>query len=62
MASIFPTCSDRRQCTQIAFSRAPIPPISLPTKFELVINLTTAKELDIDVPMSLMVRADEMLD
>ena len=37
-------------------------PISLPTKFELVINLTTAKELDIDVPMSLMVRADEMLD
>ena len=46
---------------QIAFSRVPIPPISLPTKFELVINLTTA-ELDIDVPMSLMVRADEMLD
>jgi putative tryptophan/tyrosine transport system substrate-binding protein len=37
-------------------------PISLPTKFELVINLTTAKALDIDVPMSLMVRADEMLD
>jgi putative ABC transport system substrate-binding protein len=47
---------------QIAFSRVPIPPISLPTKFELVINLTTAKALDIDVPMSLMVRADEMLD
>ena len=37
-------------------------PISLPTKFELVINLTTAKTLGIDVPMSLMVRADEMLD
>jgi putative ABC transport system substrate-binding protein len=37
-------------------------PISLPTKFELVINLTTAKALGIDVPMSLMVRADEMLD
>jgi putative ABC transport system substrate-binding protein len=37
-------------------------PISLPTKFELVINLTTAKILGIDVPMSLMVRADEMLD
>ncbi len=37
-------------------------PISLPTKFELVINLTTAKTLGIDVPMSLMVLADEMLD
>ena len=37
-------------------------PISLPTKFELVVNLTTAKTLGIDVPMSLMVRADEMLD
>jgi putative tryptophan/tyrosine transport system substrate-binding protein len=37
-------------------------PISLPTKFELVINLTTAKALGIELPMSLMVRADEMLD
>jgi putative tryptophan/tyrosine transport system substrate-binding protein len=37
-------------------------PISLPTKFELVINLTTAKTLGIDVPMSQLVRADEMLD
>jgi putative tryptophan/tyrosine transport system substrate-binding protein len=37
-------------------------PIFLPTKFELVINLTTAKALGIDVPLSLMLRADEMLD
>jgi putative tryptophan/tyrosine transport system substrate-binding protein len=37
-------------------------PISLPTKFELVINLTTAKALGIDVPLSLMLRADEILD
>jgi putative tryptophan/tyrosine transport system substrate-binding protein len=37
-------------------------PITLPTKFELVINLTTAKALGIDVPMSLMMRADELLD
>jgi putative ABC transport system substrate-binding protein len=37
-------------------------PISLPTKFELVINLTTAKALGIDVPLSLMLRADELLD
>jgi putative ABC transport system substrate-binding protein len=37
-------------------------PISQPTKFELVINLTTAKTLGIDVPLSLMLRADEILD
>jgi ABC-type uncharacterized transport system substrate-binding protein len=37
-------------------------PVSLPTKFELVINLTTAKALGIDVPLALMVRADEILD
>ena len=36
-------------------------PIFLPTKFELVINLTTAKTLGIDVPLALMVRADELL-
>ena len=36
-------------------------PIFVPTKFELI-NLTTAKALGIDVPLSLMLRADEMLD
>ena len=37
-------------------------PILLPSRFELIINLTTAKALGIDVPVSLMVRADEMID
>ena len=37
-------------------------PIVLPTRFELVINLTTAKAFGIDVPLSLLVRADEMID
>jgi putative ABC transport system substrate-binding protein len=37
-------------------------PISLPTRFELVINLTTAKALGIDVPLALMLRADEIFD
>jgi putative ABC transport system substrate-binding protein len=37
-------------------------PIFLPTKFDLVVNLTTAKKLGIDVPLSLMLQANEMLD
>jgi putative ABC transport system substrate-binding protein len=37
-------------------------PILLPSKFELVINLTTAKARGIDLPLSLMVRADEIID
>jgi putative ABC transport system substrate-binding protein len=36
-------------------------PIFLPTKFELVINLATAKTLGIEIPLAMMVRADELL-
>jgi putative ABC transport system substrate-binding protein len=57
-----PTCSSRYLSKDGRCEKPADLPVQAATKYDLVINLKTAKALGLDLPASVLARADEVIE